>query len=268
MRVEVSEPAMSFSAQIYKPISLSREVTMMRSQRIGWLIGTLIVALLVSNSEANAGMPTATWSGLQDHEIRVATDSSLFAAAIRWMKADHTTSGRKKRPLHVDPRPLRPGVGEVRSLERYFAAVDSSARHRRRVIRQRLEASTIRKRDFAEVDFSLLRRRRTILRRLGVPQRDALTYADECLFACDPRLIKKDEADRIECPKERCEVTVVALSLPISPETESHREEQNQKTVRVLQLTPFTRFIHELTFQRSDRGWTMIEKEVVTGGGM
>lgn len=250
-------------------------------QQILWLIGIFSIVLLVPEREANANLPSGTRSKLQGDAICAVTDTSLFAAAVRWIKADLTASEKRKRPLRVDPRPLRPEVGEVMSLERYFAEVDSSARRRRRAIRQRLESMTLRERNFADVDSSILRRRRTVLRRLGVPQRNALTYSDDCLFACDPRLIKEEEADRIECPKKRCEVTVIALSLPVNSGTESHRigqfqktltesdrTGQVQKTLRVFQLTAFTRFIHELTFQRSDSGWTMIEKNVVAGGGM
>lgn len=239
-----------------------------RFQRALWLFGIFSVALLTSDSEANPGVPAGSRSEVQAGEILVATDSSLFAAAVRWLKKDLSASEKRARTLRVDPRPLRPNVGEVMSLERYFDAVDSTAQRRRRAIRQRLEAMTLRERNFAVVDSSVLRHRRTVLRRLGVPQRNAFTYSRECLFECDPRLIKEEEADHIECPKKRCEVTVIALSVPVNAGTESHRDEQIRKKIRVFQLTALTCFVHELTFQRSDRGWRMIEKEMITGGGM
>ncbi len=39
-------------------------------------------------------------------------------------------------------------------------------------------------------------------------------------------------------------------------------------TFRIFRLMAFTHFIHEFTVQRSDSGWTMIEKNGVAGEGM
>ena len=235
-------------------------------RRLLWITGIFSLSLLGPTQETVANRP----SDPSTNNTRVASDSSLFAAAVQWIKNGGFIESEeiKRYPLRIDPRPLRPGVEQVMSDERYMNEVDSSAQRRRQVIRQRLAASNLGRGDFAAVDSSVLRHRTAVLRRLNVPKRDALTYSDECLLACDPRMIKEDEADRVECPKKRCEVTMITLSLPVRSGPLSLRDEHVQKTLWVIRLTPMLHFLHELTFQRTDHGWKMIKEEVVTGGGM
>lgn len=202
------------------------------------LFGVLIISLL-GPREAKAKISSGARGAIQGNEIRATADTSLFAATVRWVKTDFSAAKKAKRPLRIDPHPLRSDAE---------LPLDKS--------------------DFAEVDSSVLRRRGTVLRRFGVPQRDVLRFSDTCLFTCDPRLVKRKEATRSECPPKRCEVTVVALSLPAHSETETHPDEQTQKTIRVYRSTAFTHFIHDLTFQRTEQSWSMIEKKVVAGGGM
>ena len=199
------------------------------------MVGLFSVILLLFGW--GAGGPSGGQSDEERGGSRTARDTSLFAEAVRWIEADLNGGGRTTRPLRVDPRPLRPGA-ELSLDEGDFAPADS-----------------------------LVHRRKTVLRRLGVPQRDALVYSNDCLFACDPRLVKHEEAGRVECPRERCEVTVVALGLPVGAGAGSSRDGK-QKTIRVFRLTALTHFVHDLTFRRTDHGWVMVGKNVVGGDGM
>lgn len=208
-----------------------------------WVMGIFGVALFVSGRMANSDPSSDdVLKGARSHKSRVVSDTSLLAAAVRWIGTGGLSATGKPRcfPLHVDPCPLRSDV----------------------------ETLTLREDAFAEVESSTLHRRSSVLQRLGVPQRDVLAYGDECLFACNPRMRRDEEGEGKECPEKRCRVTAIALSVPVKSETASYPDKSIQKTVKVLRLTPMLHFLYELTFRRTNQGWKMIEKEVVKGGGM
>lgn len=174
------------------------------------------------------------------NQVRAAADTSVFAAAARWVKAEGfvTSEEMRRYPLRIDPRP--------------FHSLSDSG--------------------LVEADTLVLDYRKAVLRHSGVLQRDALSYNRNCVMKCDPRLTKREEADRVECPAEKCKFTVVAMSLPVNHEVEKAEQEVQQergvKTIKVFRLTAFSFYVYRLTFQYTDRGWSMIDKERVAGGAM
>jgi hypothetical protein len=201
--------------------------------------GVFLFSILISSKSFSKDIaPRVPCAKGQGGAPQLVADTSFFATVVQWVRANELVRSQTQAyPLRIDPRPLSFDIGSLNLGEHHFAEVDSSVLHRRSAV----------------------------LQRLGVPQRDAVTYSDECLFACDPRMAK--EKDDTECPEKRCKVTVIVLSEPIKSET-SHHIESTRKTIWLLRLTPMLHFLHELTFQRTPQGWTIIKKEVVSGGGM
>jgi len=176
----------------------------------------------------------------------ISSDSIFFAAVAQWAQEEFgdASAEASRFCLHVDPRPLRSDI----------------------------EGAVLREGDLAEGEASVMEHRRAVLQHLDIPQQDALTYHDECLFACDPRLIKQGEVNRVECPQEECMAMVVVASLPIHPDTTANQDtghsEQAQTAVRVLRLTPFSAYIYELVFQPEGGTYTIVEQKRVSGGAM
>ena len=134
-----------------------------------------------------------------------------------------------------------------------------------------MEGTVLRERDLTEMDAALIDRRQAVLQHLDIPQEEALTYHDECLFACDPRLIKQEDADRVECPREQCMATVVAVSRSIPPDsmtTDQDTESREQEAVRVLRITPFSAYVYELVVRQEDDTYEIIEHKRLGGGAM
>lgn len=211
------------------------------------VVGRALTRLLLCSTACVLYLLATPASAVQtDAHAPAEPDTSFFEAAVRWGEAGTSNASVEatRLPLHVDPRPLRSDI----------------------------EGAVLREGDLAEGEASVMEHRRAVLQYLGIPQRDALTYHDECLFACDPRLIKQEEVDRVECPREKCIATVVAVSLPIRPDTTANQDtvhsKQTQTAVRVLRLTPFSAYIYELVFQPEGGTYTIVEQKRVGGGAM
>ena len=93
-----------------------------------------------------------------------APDTSLFVAAVQWAQASTGSAFAEatRLPIRVDPRPIRSDI----------------------------EGAVLWEGDLVEGEASVMEHRQAVLQYLDIPQEEALTYYDECLFACDPRLIK------------------------------------------------------------------------------
>lgn len=182
----------------------------------------------------------------------VLADTSLFGAVVGWIKAGGFITSQEVThyPLRVDPRPLRADAGKPGgAVYRSFG-----------------------KNEFAEVNVSILKRRKAILQHLEVPQRNALSYYDECLGTGAPRPIKREEVEHTQIgPPDRCKFTVVALSLPYedsipTPEIEKgkqafHRETRVFRTVKVFRQAPSFFIVYGLNVERTDGSWKVVRNE-------
>ncbi len=108
-------------------------------EQVLWLLGIYSIVLLMPVREVNANLLSGTRSKPQADAICAVTDTSLFAAAVRWIQADLTASEKRKRPLRIDPRPLLPSA-KLPLDESDFGRADSLV-PRRRTVLQRVEGT-------------------------------------------------------------------------------------------------------------------------------